>query len=301
MFVALNYDKERIVIENADNNGEYFCPICEEKLSVKAKESVVKSPHFAHRKNYKCVDTWTHDMSEWHYSWQKLFPKECREFVIERQGVKHRADVFINNTVIEFQHSPITAEEIKERNEFYLGCGYHVVWIFDADKKIRNAIDKNGTLDPAKTETLEWKIAQSKFAFPEYYNNTSVFLDYSIETNSSQTKNILLLLNKIDTKKIHFLNTKIVATTRTKYVYIDKIMFLKEYGVIDIPDYPTISDVVNIVLQQGKTANISHPKLRYQQPNNVRARYFSNNPEKRRFDMLYKYGVNPEKRKKRSY
>ena len=44
----------------------------------------------------------------------------------------------MNNTVIEFQHSPIAAEEIAERNRFYTECGHKVVWVFDAEGKIKN-------------------------------------------------------------------------------------------------------------------------------------------------------------------
>ena len=50
------------------------------------------------------------------------------------------ADVLINGYVIEFQHSPISRDEIKERNEFYTNCGYKVIWVFDANDKIKNTL-----------------------------------------------------------------------------------------------------------------------------------------------------------------
>ena len=132
---------ERILIANAIKGEEYFCPICGEPLIVKAKSSEAVKPYFSHIKGTLCKDAWQYDMSEWHRAWQEKFPEECREVVLENNGIKHRADVFINNTVIEFQHSPITHEEILERNAFYLSCGYPVVWVFDATApsyKIKN-------------------------------------------------------------------------------------------------------------------------------------------------------------------
>ena len=74
-------------------------------------------------------------MSEWHYEWQNQFPVENQEVVFKRDKLIHRADVFINNTVIEFQHSPIKGEEFYDRNEFYNALGYNVIWIFDVQEK----------------------------------------------------------------------------------------------------------------------------------------------------------------------
>ena len=120
MYIAFDEYKTRVNIESADKTKQYFCPICGEKLSIKAVNSLSVKPHFAHKKGTECIDTWQHDMSEWHYNWQCLFPEEYREIVVEKDGIKHRADVLINGFIIEFQHSPIKAEEIIERNSFYL-------------------------------------------------------------------------------------------------------------------------------------------------------------------------------------
>lgn len=70
-------------------------------------------------------------MTEWHRHWQEQFPLETREVVVKVNGEQHRADVLINNTVYEFQHSPMTAEEFYERTQFYTAAGYRIVWLFD--------------------------------------------------------------------------------------------------------------------------------------------------------------------------
>ena len=146
MFIALDNAGNRISVENTIQEGKYYCPICGEQLTIKAINSLAVKTHFAHKRGTICFDNWSHDMSEWHLEWQKKFPEQYREVIIEKNGVKHRADVCIGNTIIEFQHSPIKRAEIIERNSFYIKCGYNVVWVFDATDKIKNVY--GNSLDP---------------------------------------------------------------------------------------------------------------------------------------------------------
>lgn len=128
MFIALDKDGNRISAENAVKGNKYFCPICREEVIVRQGEFVVW--HFAHKAGSDC-DDWHYDMSDWHRDMQNLFPEECQEVVVEHNGKKHRADVLKNNVVLEFQHSPISAEEYMERNRFWTSAGYRLAWIFD--------------------------------------------------------------------------------------------------------------------------------------------------------------------------
>ena len=229
MQIAVDKNNQRVSIENADNSVEYFCPICGQRLIIKAKESLAVRPHFAHKSN--CLDTWTHDMSEWHYDWQSKFPVECKEIVVKKNGIKHRADILINNTVIEFQHSPIKGKEIKDRNEFYTDCGYNVVWVFDANNKIKNILDKDGSLDPNKSFGLEWKRARKEFE-NQNHKNVTYFLEYNtnLDTKYGVFKtDTLLYLTEIDVKKIKYLRTKIYANGQYIYHYILRNNFLANY------------------------------------------------------------------------
>ena len=137
MFTALTKDNKRVSIEEAVPGENYLCPVCGNPVVVKAAKSDSVRTHFAHKKNSLCIDDWKHDMSEWHFEWQSKFPIDSREVVVERDGVVHRADILINDTVIEFQHSPINGEEFEARNSFYKNCGYRVVWLFDVADKMR--------------------------------------------------------------------------------------------------------------------------------------------------------------------
>lgn len=130
MLFALDKGGNRVYAsENTERNKEYFCPVCQGAVRLRAGS--VNVPHFAHVDLGVCVDDFSNDMSEWHREWQMLFPEKNREVVITHDGESHRADVLCYGTVIEFQHSPISEVEFWRRNEFYTSAGYKVVWIFD--------------------------------------------------------------------------------------------------------------------------------------------------------------------------
>lgn len=54
-------------------------------------------------------------------------------FKDDNTGELHIADVYLeqSKTVIEFQHSPITAEEFRSRTLFHANNGRRIVWVFD--------------------------------------------------------------------------------------------------------------------------------------------------------------------------
>lgn len=245
MFIAFDENKERTSIENATRPNQYFCPICGEPLIIRAEKSLARRKHFAHKSGTNCTDDWSHDMSEWHLSWQEKFPEECREVVVEKDGVKHRADVLINNIVIEFQHSPITSEEIARRNMFYLSCGHPVVWVFDAEGQIKNSV--GNSLDPMQCgeNDLCWKSPKEQFTIP-FPQGVTVFLDYSTEISvpqfSNQKVRIMLLLCGIGPQQISFYNTN--------PFYIVQANFLKQYGAISDTAVSSILDIINRTQKQ---------------------------------------------------
>lgn len=240
MFIALNSNSERVLIENATKDKTYYCPICGEPLIIRAKNSLAVKTHFAHKRGTICYDDWSHDMSEWHLSWQRQFPEQYREVVIEKNGIKHRADICINNFVIEFQHSPITGEEIAKRNDFYLSCGYQVIWVFDATDKIKNSIEES--IDPMKCreDDLCWKRAKQQFAI-KIPPQVTIFLQYKTYTSSEQFPNqefdIMLLLTKLSSKGFVFY--------KTIPYYILPRNFLKQYGISLDDEVLTITDIIN--------------------------------------------------------
>jgi competence CoiA-like predicted nuclease len=136
MEFAVDRTGKRIHASEAIKEKQYFCPLCDNKVILRQGE--INIEHFAHIK--KCDDNWHYDVSEWHSEWQNQFPKNNQEIVIEYNGEKHRADVMACGHVIEFQHSPITAEEFNKRNRFYLSYGKKVIWIFDFRNEFENGL-----------------------------------------------------------------------------------------------------------------------------------------------------------------
>lgn len=153
MFVALNKDKKRVHISSVLDNEQYYCPICGEELIT--RKGTTNAHHFAHKNNSNCADRdgWHYDMSDWHYDWQNQFPVDNQEIIFSKNGKIHRADVFINSTVIEFQHSPIKELEFNDRIDFYKNLGYKVIWIFDViDRDVKYLHGSNN-----ERKVFSWK------------------------------------------------------------------------------------------------------------------------------------------------
>lgn len=219
MFKALDENNNPVWISNAKKDFKYHCPFCGASVFIKAENSSIVSKHFAHVRNVEC-DDFCNDMSEWHYSWQMMFPEMNREVVVEKDGVKHRADILINNTVIEFQHSPITTEEIYRRNMFYLSCGYDVVWVFDGNDLIKH--EKNGSINPEQCyeSDLCWKRARHHFS-QKMPQRVVVIIDYKIKQDNDDSRTLLLLVNY---------NEKYFSFYKT-YCRIKQENLLKQYGI----------------------------------------------------------------------
>ncbi|MBD2681575.1 MULTISPECIES: competence protein CoiA [Nostoc] len=125
MFYALDESGNKILPKP---NIKGFCPCC--KGEVIAKCGGIKLHHWSHKTLTQC-DQW-YEMTAWHLGWQSLFPVECREVVIQKDDVSHRADIKINNLIIEFQHSTLSKAEIEERELFYGSDANKLIWVIDA-------------------------------------------------------------------------------------------------------------------------------------------------------------------------
>ena len=139
MYIALDKDQKRISINQAVQGDTFFCPICLERMFVKA--GTERASHFAHYPNCNCNDSWNgqYDMSDWHFVWQNMFPPENQEVVVQWDEIRHRADVLIDRTVVEFQHSPLSSGKFNDRNVFYhSNIGYKVVWLYDMRDEYEN-------------------------------------------------------------------------------------------------------------------------------------------------------------------
>lgn len=174
MFIANDLNKNRIYIDEADEKIQYYCPICGSEVIQRRGQK--NAHHFAHKRHSEC-DSWHYDMSEWHKKWQSKFPVECREVVLSYNDEKHRADVLIGKTVIEFQHSSMSNEEFWKRNNFYVSAGYEIVWLFDFVE-----VYSSRRIEMTQREfTYRWKNHWNTFweFDPTKRNDINVFLQFS--------------------------------------------------------------------------------------------------------------------------
>lgn len=181
--------------------------------------------------------------------------------------------------MIEFQHSPITSEEIAKRNAFYLSCGHLVVWVFDAEGQIKNSVGT--TLDPMKCKEndLCWKSPKEQFVKP-FPQGVTVFLDYSTEISNPKFANqkvrIMLLLRGIEPQRILFYNTY--------PFYIVQANFLKQFGAITVTNdanIPSIVDIINRIQKQQPPKQLQRAVIYSQIPDDIRKYLLSPRPRPR--------------------
>lgn len=111
-------------------NGKAICPLCGE--NVISKCGSIKIWHWAHKNNSEC-DSFGEPETEWHFQWKQMFPEENQEVRIEN----HRADIRTKEgTIIELQNSPISPEELLERELFYPS----LIWILNGKTIAKNII-----------------------------------------------------------------------------------------------------------------------------------------------------------------
>ena len=113
-------------------NGQ--CDFCNSEMVAKCGE--IKIWHWAHKSKRNC-DPWWESEGEWHRAWKNQFPANWQEVIHQdpSTGEKHIADVKTpTGLVIEFQHSPISPDELNSRELFY----QNMIWIVDGD---RGALD----------------------------------------------------------------------------------------------------------------------------------------------------------------
>lgn len=107
-----------------------FCPVCDGALLPKCGS--IRIHHWAHRVA-EC-DPWWEPETEWHRRWKERFPEVYQEVTVG----PHRADVKTDRLVIELQHSPISPEVIRAREEFY----GEMIWIFDMQDQVSITLDQ---------------------------------------------------------------------------------------------------------------------------------------------------------------
>lgn len=102
-----------------------MCPICDNKLISKCGNKLIW--HWSHVSIKHC-DSWWEPETQWHRNWKDNYPQEWQEIVQYdiNTGEKHIADIKTpSGLVLEFQNSPMSFEELKQRESFY----GNMIWV----------------------------------------------------------------------------------------------------------------------------------------------------------------------------
>jgi len=162
-------------------NKQALCPAC--KAEVISKCGDINIWHWAHKNNEDC-DNWGGRETEWHINWKNEFPNNNQEVIVGN----HRADVKINNTVIEFQNSFISAEDIRERELFY----GKMIWVLNLEtlcNRIKLKVKNNYS-------TFRWKYPKKSWENSE----RPIYIDIGITPMGDGISSHKLFL----IKKIYF-------------------------------------------------------------------------------------------------
>lgn len=175
-------DGVRKDIVNAVSGERGVCPLCGARMV--ARKGEVRQPHWSHFGTRQC-DDWYQPKGPWHLYWQNKFPKEWQEVVVEGEiggkKIKHIADIRTDSkAIVEVQWSPITAEEILQRESFYK----NMLWIagmnrVEADKRIADLIEESSFRDIREMRIWKIGVGRLKPAQKRWFNcSRPVFMDF---------------------------------------------------------------------------------------------------------------------------
>ena len=158
MITALSASKEKIF---AQTGLDGYCPICEEKLIPKCGRINIR--HWSHTTFSEHCE---HEReTKWHLEWKSLFNINNVEVVVNKNDKRKLTDAKLKNGLcVEFQHSPISVDEILEREKFY----GNMIWVFDC----RDAYNENRILLRRRREysgsdlmSFRWLHAKKNIAY----------------------------------------------------------------------------------------------------------------------------------------
>ena len=204
MFTALNGFNQKVHVDETIPNEHYVCESCGQPVFPRGGDKVCR--HFYHRRN-TCNDNWEYEIDGWHKEMQNLWPKENQEKVILFNGEVHRADVLVDDMVIEIQHSHMSALEFKKRTSFFLNAGYRVAWIFDfthpyVNNRIARAIPVNKPMMSIDDMFVayRWSDSVKTFAFaPNVSGNDKFSVWVWLDPNHCKLEKITMMVK--DEKK----------------------------------------------------------------------------------------------------
>jgi hypothetical protein len=188
-----------------------FCLHCNSEVIAKCGEKNIW--HWAHFKTENC-DSWSEPETEWHRNWKSCFGVEFSEIKVEKDNAYHIADVLNKNGIVfEFQNSPISAEVIQKREEFY---GEKMIWII-------NGISFKENLKIYEEDYLRnWKFkVLDEFAAANYeIKNALIIEDWQVKQDVVKNYLIKNDFEYDQNEKIYYLDLKKIANKNREQLII---------------------------------------------------------------------------------
>lgn len=176
-----NYQSQYAVIDNVDIHISEYINIkskdrdkdkikCKNGHTLICANGLKNKPHFRH-KNKDDLDSYP--MTAWHCEWQGNFPNTEVEYKKIGEQIKNRrSDVTLNNSIynLEFQHSTIEQQEVKNRKDDYELHGRKIIWVIHGNSKILVKY-----LDYSKRYYLEF--ISDKWKYESFIDYDYIFID----------------------------------------------------------------------------------------------------------------------------
>lgn len=129
---ALDLTGSLVFAEKANRHQDYQCIECKEK--VRLRRGMHRQAHYYHLQPNRVCKQHTKGMPHLmlQHFLKNILPDEEAEIECQFPSIGRIADVAWHpkRLIYEIQCSPISAQEVKERNRSYASIGYQVVWIF---------------------------------------------------------------------------------------------------------------------------------------------------------------------------
>jgi hypothetical protein len=200
----------------ANKSSKGLCPFCGSELIAKCGEQKIN--HWAHKATRLC-DSWWEPETIWHRSWKNQFPEEWQEnaLIDEKTGEKHIADIqTAQGLVIEFQHSFITPEERKSREQFY----NNLVWVVDGTRLKRDYQRFIKGRDIFKSEIKDiYSVQYPEEYFPKSWIKSSVPVIFDFLGNEATPDD--------DRRKILYCLFPVNVGNRVYFAEISRTAFVK--------------------------------------------------------------------------
>ena len=173
--------------------------VCENSFELILCRTSITDAHFRHRYEFD------NQISNWHLHWQLNFYQ-----YIEKDIGIHRADILINDLIIEFQHSMIDIVDINSRYNNAIIHNKKLIWIIDCNLSID--VDEYVNIFIIEFKRDFWK-------YNHFLINTFIILNYN---------NYLFVINPNYVKShITSTNKRLTVEEFINNIYLNDISFLE--------------------------------------------------------------------------